>query len=60
MEWEPRSTYDKDLWWKGKASKDAQMNIKYYKSYVIKIKNRIHCKVVKEIIRIADAEKEEY
>ena len=34
--------------------------MKYYRSYKIKTKNRTHYKVVKEIIRIADAEKEEY
>ena len=37
-----------------------QTNIKYYRSYIIKVNRRVHYKVVKEIIRIANAKKEEY
>jgi len=42
------------------ASNPIPTNIKHYGSYAIKRYGRIHCKAVKEIIRITDAEIEEY
>ena len=42
------------------ASNLIPTKIKYYRSYAIKRQGRIQCKAVKEIIRITDAEIEEY
>ena len=35
-------------------------NIKYYRKYAVIKNDQVHYKVIKEIIRIADAEIEEY